>query len=143
MRFIFDERKAAQAAALLLSRHGGHLNYMKLIKLLYLADRRALIARGLSITGDRMVAMKNGPVLSAILDLINWGSTDEQSPWLEYISVPSEYEVRLLNPDIDYKALSSYEQRVLTGIDERFGEFDKWSLVRYTHTLDRKSTRLN
>jgi uncharacterized phage-associated protein len=135
MRFIFDERKAAQAAAFLLSRHEGHLNYMKLIKLLYLADRRALIARGLPITGDRMVSMPKGPVLSGILDLINWGSIDEQSPWLEYISVPSEYEISLLNPDIDYKALSRYEKRLLTETDERFGDYDKWSLVRYTHTL--------
>jgi len=135
MRFIFDERKAAQAAAYLLQRHGGHLNYMKLIKLLYLADRRALVDRGLPITGDRMVSMQKGPVLSGVLDLINWGSIDEQSPWLEYISPPSDYEVHVLNPDAECKALSRYEKGLLVEIDERFGEFDRWSLVRYTHTL--------
>ena len=42
MKFVFDERKAAQAAAHLLHRHGGPMPYIKLIKLLYLADRRGL-----------------------------------------------------------------------------------------------------
>ena len=39
VEFIFDERKAAQAAAHLLRRHGSSMWDIKLIKLLYLADR--------------------------------------------------------------------------------------------------------
>ena len=49
MEFFFDERKAAQAASVLLERHGGSMPYIKLIKLLYLADREALIESGLPI----------------------------------------------------------------------------------------------
>ena len=37
--------------------------YIKLIKLMYLADRRCLIETGFPITGDRMVSMPKGPEL--------------------------------------------------------------------------------
>jgi uncharacterized phage-associated protein len=135
MRFTFDERKAAQAAAFLIKRHGGRLNYMQMIKLLYLADRRALVERGLPITGDQMVSMPKGPVLSGILDLITSGSTDERSFWFEYMSPPTGYEVHLTKLDPDIRALSRYELRILQEVDERFGAMDKWSLVDYTHSL--------
>ena len=46
MEFFFDERRAAQAASLLLERRAGRMPYIKLIKLLYLADREALIETG-------------------------------------------------------------------------------------------------
>ncbi len=46
------------------------MSYMKLIKLLYLADREALARWGRPITTDTYVAMKHGPVLSYILNLI-------------------------------------------------------------------------
>ncbi|WP_331584334.1 Panacea domain-containing protein [Candidatus Binatus sp.] len=135
MRFIFDEKKAAQAAAFLLKRHGDRLNYMVLIKLLYLADRRALAERGLPITGDRMMSMPKGPVLSGILDLINWGSTDENSFWLEYISPATDYDVSLAKVDPEFRSLSRYELKVLQEIDDQFGAMDKWSLVKFTHRL--------
>jgi uncharacterized phage-associated protein len=63
----FNERKATQAAAYLLKRRGGKMSYMKLIKLLYFADRVALSRFGRPITTDRYVSMDRGPVLSHIL----------------------------------------------------------------------------
>lgn len=44
--YRFDEMKATQAAALFLELAGGRENYTKLIKLLYLLDREALIRQG-------------------------------------------------------------------------------------------------
>jgi uncharacterized phage-associated protein len=44
--------------------------YIKLIKLLYLADREALLRWGRPITTDRHVSMPKGPVVSQIYDLI-------------------------------------------------------------------------
>jgi uncharacterized phage-associated protein len=138
MRFPFNERKAAQAAAYLLKKHGDRLNYMKLIKLLYLADRKALLEYGQPITGSRMVSMAKGPVLSAVLDLINWGrKRNEPSPWLEFISEPIGYDVAVANgitlEDLDL--LSDDERRILDEIDQEFGRIDKWSLVDLTHRL--------
>jgi uncharacterized phage-associated protein len=137
MQFPFDERKAAQAAAyLLLKSKEKKINYMKLIKLLYLADRQALLERGKPITGDRMVSMPRGPVLSGILNLINWGQRrEEHCVWLEYVSPPSGYDVRLVqdNPELD--ELSIFECRILDRVYARYGDLDKWSLVDLTHKL--------
>ena len=64
----FNEVKATQAAARLLRNRGGRMSYMKLIKLLYLADREALSRWGRPITTDKYVSMDKGPVLSRVLD---------------------------------------------------------------------------
>jgi len=69
----FNERKATEAAARLLKLRGGTMSYMKLIKLLYLADREALLRWGRPISTDRYVSMDRGPVLSHVLNLV----TDE------------------------------------------------------------------
>ena len=70
MRLRFDEKKATQAASGFLVLSGGKLNYLKLIKLLYLLDRATLLAWGRTVTGDHYYSMKHGPVLSEVLDLI-------------------------------------------------------------------------
>jgi uncharacterized phage-associated protein len=80
MRLRFNEAKATQAAARLLRNRGGTMSYMKLIKLLYLADREALASWGRPITTGNYVSMDKGPVLSHVLDRINEGpSPDEPS----------------------------------------------------------------
>ncbi len=69
MRLRFNERKATQAAAHLLKLRGGEMSFMKLINLLYLADRSALLQWVRPITTDSYVSMDRGPVLSRVLDL--------------------------------------------------------------------------
>ena len=54
-QFRFD--KALQAAGLFLRLNGGRLKSLKLLKLLYLADRESLAVEGDTITGDRVRAM--------------------------------------------------------------------------------------
>jgi len=134
IRFVFNERKTAQAAAYLLSLHKGTLNYMVLIKLLYLADRKSLIETGVPITGDKMVSMPHGPVLSLVLDLINMGKEDSRD-WFDYISEPEKYEVSLQKESPDNDELSKFEIGVLDDIDKKFGHLNQWQLRDFTHTL--------
>lgn len=137
MRFVFDSRKTAQAAAYVVSLNGGKLNYMVLIKLLYLSDRQALLETGAPITGDRMVSMPHGPVLSCTYDLINMGAPEQPgtSPWYEYLTEPTAgYEVRT-KKEAETDELSQYELRLLRETFEKFGRMDKWGLRDYTHTL--------
>ena len=133
MEFFFDERKAAQAASVLLERHGGSMPYIKLIKLLYLADREALIETGLPITGDRFVSMKYGPVLSRVLDLIKEPSPAEDSVWHGYI-VRSGYDAVLVD-SAESDHLSEYDESVLQGIFESYGGGKEWDVVTRTHAL--------
>lgn len=136
MRFDHDTRKTAQAASYLLSRNNGAMNYMALIKLLYLADRQSLIETGAPITGDRLVVMPFGPVLSSTLNSINMGEPlgGSRSDWYQYISEPDGYTVKAKTTG-EFETLSPYEKRVLDGIYAEFGKMDRWALVEYTHKL--------
>jgi uncharacterized phage-associated protein len=135
MRLRFNERKATQAAGLLLQLRGGKMSYMKLIKLLYLADREALLQWGRPITTDRYFSMNRGPVLSRILDLATDGE-DPGSPsiWSNHISEPAGYEVRL-QTDAGCDELSEAEVGLLKKVSQTHGNKSRWEMVDLTHTL--------
>ena len=135
MRFVFDAKKTAQAAAYLVQLNDGTLNYMKLLKLLYLADRQSLIDTGLPITGDKWVSMDHGPVLSGIYGQITMGRPIlGSSPWYEYITEADGFDVSVARaPETDQ--LSKYEVSLLNEVFTRFGKMNKWTLVQWTHGL--------
>ena len=136
MQLLFNEAKAAQAAARLLKKRGGKMSYMKLIKLLYLVDREALRRWGRPVTTDRYVSMDHGPVLSTTLDLINLGpEPGMKSPWSELISAPDEYDVRLQTEDPPDDELSRAEEELIDEIFSQFGNMSRWQLVEHLHTL--------
>ena len=64
LKHLFNEQKAAQAAAYFLFRSGKPLSVLKLMKLLYLAERRSFQKFGEPMIGDVLVSMDHGPVLS-------------------------------------------------------------------------------
>lgn len=135
MGLTFRERPATEAAARLLERSGGVLPYMKLLKLLYLADRKALLELGRPITFDRYVSMKHGPVLSQTYDLIvAEEAPGEHSYWREHISGPNGYRV-CLNGEPPRGALSPAQEQVLDEVFSEFGAMDRWRLVDFTHSL--------
>ena len=135
MQFPFNKRKAAQAAAYLLARHSGRLSYLLLIKMLYFADRQSLIETGQQITGDQMVSMPHGPVLSEIYDLINWWKADEQPTWFEYISEKDGYDVCLTKKNPERDELSEYEVETLGKIDQIYGHLSRWRVRDISHSL--------
>ena len=106
---------------------------MKLIKLLYLADREALLRWGRPITTDCHVSMARGPVLSKTLNLITEGNKPGVfSQWFNHISAPSNYEISLVT-DCDKDELSLAEEDLIQEIYGRLGHLDQWQLVDYTH----------
>ena len=133
MEFFFDEPKAAQAACVLLDRHGGPMPYIKLVKLLYLADRESLIETGSPITGDRFISMKYGPVLSRVLDLIKESEPAEDSIWHGYV-LRAGYDA-VLSTAAESDRLSEYEEGVLGRIFESQGREKEWDVVSHTHAL--------
>ncbi len=107
--------------------------YLKLIKLLYLADRKALLDLGRPISCDLFVSMPHGPVLSRTYDLI-LGEPEKDSYWRRYISAPEDYQIRLLG-DAPNDQLSPAEEGILDSVFREFGAMDKWALRDYTHGL--------
>jgi len=135
MPITYREDKATQAAARLLQLAGGKLNHMKLIKLLYLADRTALLQFGRPITFDWYVSMPHGPVLSFTLDKIN----DSLPPvgtsyWHRFISERQDHQVTLLGPS-PRDQLSPAEEQVLDAVWREFGTMNQWELRDYSHSL--------
>jgi hypothetical protein len=61
MHLRFQLEKSLQAAGCLLELHGDCMEYVRLLKLLYIADREMVAEAGAPITGDRAVAMDHGP----------------------------------------------------------------------------------
>jgi uncharacterized phage-associated protein len=134
MPFPFDTMKTIQAAAVLLRRAEPHHaeNYMKLIKLLYLADRRSLQETGRPITGDQYVVMKRGPVVSRVLDLIKDRSF-ESPEWSRFI-VRDRNNVEL-RADPGNGKLCRYEIDVLHQVWEQHKDTDPFDLVEELHRL--------
>jgi uncharacterized phage-associated protein len=137
IKFKFNERRAVQAAARFVHHAGGEMNYLALMKLLYLADREALLRFGRPITGDRMVAMKHGPVLSRVYDLIS--KKKQQAPesdWHKFIPRPAPYVYTVTFSGVpETTELSEAELALVDEIYARFRGWSEWRLVGYTHTL--------
>lgn len=69
--FSFDAEKAVAAVAFLASRGIPDLTKGKICKLIFLADKHHLVRFGRPVTGDRICAMKDGPVPSGVLNILN------------------------------------------------------------------------
>lgn len=133
MSTLFNEQKMTEAATHLLRLRGGSMHYLKLVKLLYIADREALRRWGIPISHDRYVSMAHGPVLSRTLDLIKDGASQS---WSESISAPfGEHEVKLIGDPAEAQKLSPAEEKLLDKVYEDYGFQSRWDLVKHTHTF--------
>jgi uncharacterized phage-associated protein len=131
----YDVRKAAQVAAFFAKAAGGKINVLKLVKLIYLADREAMGAFDAPILHDKFVSMDHGPVNSVTLNHIN-GLAEEKKEWSEFITDRHGHFVALTSDDLnirDLDELSKAEIKVLRYIWERFSEMDGFALAEYTH----------
>jgi len=131
--FRFDLEKATQTAAKFLKFAGGRISYMKLIKLMYLADREAIFQLEQSISGDHYYSLKNGPILSRVKDLIT-EEDQQESYWSHHISAPQSYDVMLLNDPGD-EALSEAEDEIIQTTFKTYGSIDKFTLADLTHEI--------
>lgn len=134
---MFKERKAAQMAAFFLAREEGCTMYiLKLMKLLYLAERESLSRYGTPMCGDHAVSMDHGPVLSTTLNFMNGCvRASNEDGWESWVSDREEHKVALkreATPDA-LDALSAADKEILQYIWDEFGSLDRWELVAYTH----------
>lgn len=134
MAFVFSIDKAVQVAGFLLKLQTKRaMPYIKLLKLLYIADREALAKAGMPITGDKPFAMKDGPVLSRIYDLIRGVSADavQQEQWSHFIRTEGMDVALVQSTPSD--ELSDFEIDILTEVHRNHGSKWKWALRNETH----------
>jgi uncharacterized phage-associated protein len=130
----FHLEKSIQAtAALLRTSHGNRMSRLRVLKLLYLAERQVLKETGRTITGDRPVAMDHGPVLTGIYNLIKGEHADARR-WDHFIEREGEHDIHL-KADPGNGKLSRYELEKLTTTAKAFETYNDWSLSEHTHTF--------
>ena len=131
IRFKFNFDKALQATAYFLQLAGGSMSYLKLLKLLYITEREYLAEEHEMITGDRVAAMKYGPVLSNIYDLIK-RKGDRAEEWAGYLAETPGYCLALVaDPGSD--RLCRAERDKITNVFCRYGKMDRFLAVEMTH----------
>jgi uncharacterized phage-associated protein len=133
---MFDEQTTAQVAAYFLNKAGGTMPHMKLVKLMYLADRLSYAECGHSITGDQAYSMEYGPVLSVTLKLVNGEIISEY--WRDVVSHRNNNEISLCRAVASnyFSRLSDAVSKMLDSTCEVFGCFDQWVLSDYTHSFE-------
>jgi uncharacterized phage-associated protein len=111
---------------------------IKLVKLIYLADKYHLLLYGRTITGDRYFAMDYGPVGSMVKDVLKPDKYTLSHEDIEYSE--SLYKriddntFRVKDPaHVENFNFSESDKRALDFIIEKFGKNDSFELSDYTH----------
>jgi uncharacterized phage-associated protein len=128
LMFPFDSKKASQVVLWLLHKHGGSMDKLKLIKMVFLADREHLVRYGRPIVGGKYVAMDLGLVSS---DLKNYVENETDAEDLPF-AIQGEYNLFAKQPT-DENWLSESELKILDRIYEDNKYIDSVKLGLMTH----------
>lgn len=132
---MYDERKAAEAAAVLLAESGGRMRYLRLLKLLYLADRRALKEWERPITNDTYASMPWGPVPSLTCSIVRGTELGVGDEWSRYVERVSKYWVGLRQDAPRIGRLSQAEIDVLLETVRENQDLGSFTLSSRMHVL--------
>ena len=114
------------------------IQYIKLIKLMYLSDRKSVELYDRTISNDDLFSMDNGPVLSRLLNLIHGDcAKDLQDRWNKCFSTVG-YDIRISGENAKnlVDRLSKAETNIIDGVVGEFGQRDVWDLINnYLHML--------
>lgn len=120
-------------AAYLLARNGGKMNILPLVKMLYLADRKAWEEFGEPLTFDTYASMDNGPIVSTAYDLMNRRRVEPGEYWNNFISPRKGNQLDLLR-DGEIGELSPAIVEILDEVYEKVSALDKeHGLANYCH----------
>jgi uncharacterized phage-associated protein len=118
----------------------GNSKQMKIIKLMYLADKYHLTRYGRSVTHDIYYAMPKGPVgvfLKSFLDNVTRTSCDEHEDSIFTTFVQKErdktYKAKNINPDYPFKMLSETDIEALDFVIKHYGDMSPEDLSDYSH----------
>ncbi len=136
MLLEFDYKKATQAINYLAIKEGGRIEKLKLIKLVYFADRYHLRRYGRPMINDAYFAMPLGPVGSSVKDIAEFSSFLDETERVYancYIAVGTTANTILSKTDVDTDIFSKSEIEALSFSYSEFGNQSAYSLVDITH----------
>ena len=128
--FKFDLEKTIQAAAKLLCLESNkQMSRLRLLKLLYIADRETLRDHRYSITGDSVIAMKHGPVLNEFYDVIKGDGAGSLT--LDRYIRRRGHQLTLIE-DPGQGRLNRYEIQKFQELSRRYMNADEWDIIEET-----------
>lgn len=136
MLLEFDYKKATQAINYLIKKEGGKIEKLKLIKLVYLADRYHLRRYGRPIVNDTYFAMPLGPVGSSVKDIAEFSdflAQEEVDYASKFISRGQQMHTVVSLAEVDNKVFSQSELEALEFAYKEFGKDTPINLVNITH----------
>lgn len=133
---MFDYKKAIQVINWFANKANGQIDKLKLMKLIFLADREHMRRYGRSICGGSYYGMELGPVHSEMKDIVD--QTDFIDP--DILELTQQYfeqdrkthKIRSLAP-VDEREFSESDKKILEMVWNIFGKFDNSQLVNITH----------
>jgi len=118
----------------------GKADKIKLVKLLYFADKYHLIKYGRTITNDDYWAMGYGPVGSNVKDVLeydtNFTISDNEHTYAEkYFSKigVNHFKIITSKETPKFKYLSETDIEALDYVIERFGSMESWNIADLSH----------
>jgi len=132
----FDFEKATQAINFLAQKEGGAISKLKVVKLIWLVDRRHLRKYGRPVTNDTYYAMKFGPVGSSVKDLAECSDflgDDERAYVNRFLSCDKDANLISSKENIDKDILSESDIESLQEVYATFGKKSPGALVELSH----------
>lgn len=112
------------------------MQVLKLMKLMYLAERESLERFGEPLTGDGLYSMDHGPVLSNVLNHMNSMIDSQPDGWEAWVSDREDHTLALRvagDPTPRLTQLSDADTEVLEQVWRKFGHMTGSQLRQYTH----------
>jgi hypothetical protein len=91
--------------------------------------------RGIPVVGGVYFSMKNGPVTSELLDIINAGrlADEESSGWEDLVSDRKGHMVEIKSANAPIECLSEAEIQLVDEVYQEHGGMDQWQLREWCH----------
>jgi uncharacterized phage-associated protein len=136
MPLEFNHKKATQTINYLTKKEGGKIDKLKLIKLVYLADRYHLRRYGRPIVNDAYFAMPLGPVASSVKDIAEFSdylAETERTYAAGFLGQGALPNTVVSISDVDMDVFSKSELEALDFAYSEFGSKTPLALVDLTH----------
>lgn len=115
----------------------GRSDKLKIVKLIYIADKYHLLSYGRIITNDNYFAMEHGPIGSMVLDILESNDLilddSEIAYATSFIEMIKPYDYRVKSLECDNDTLSETDSEALDFAINKFGNMTGNALRRYTH----------
>jgi uncharacterized phage-associated protein len=129
MQFPVNGRKATEAVARIIQKSGREMDYLRVVKLVYLADRKSLAKRGIPIVGGKYFSMRKGPVNG---DVMNFVTRRNAPGWKDSIAPMQGHSLSVVS-EPSYDSLSESELGILDEVVEEHLANTTDELVEWCH----------